>query len=282
VILKNSLAIPKLLYLLRTSQCRDNPLLRQFDDTLRTGLININNDQWLQASLPLGDCGLGMRNAEMLAPSAYLASSASTLLLQQSILPDSIWMQGDQSVASTETPVQLTKILSANTTHLKAWDRPVAIYQKNLILSRAPSDVDKARLLAAASPHSGDWLHAPPITAVGLRLSDEAIRVAVARRLGTKAYEPRTCLCGMAVDARGLYGLSFCRTGRSAPRQQRHCHLNDILWRAIKRVQMPAVKESVSHAQTGPLSCHGPEESLAWDVSILDTYAESHVGSTFN
>jgi len=74
--------------------------------------------------------------------------------------------------------------------------------------------VDKARLLAAASPHSGDWLHAPPITAVGLRLSDEAIRVAVARRLGTKAYEPRTCLCGKAVDARGLHGLSFCRTGR--------------------------------------------------------------------
>ena len=40
VILKNSLAIPKLLYLLRTSQCSDNPLLRQFDDTLRTGLIS--------------------------------------------------------------------------------------------------------------------------------------------------------------------------------------------------------------------------------------------------
>jgi len=33
VILKNSLAIPKLLYLLRISQCSDNPSLRQFDDT---------------------------------------------------------------------------------------------------------------------------------------------------------------------------------------------------------------------------------------------------------
>ena len=37
----------------------------------------------------------------------------------------------------------------------------------------------------------------------------------------------------------GLHGLS-CR--RSAPRQQRHSHLNDILWRAIKQAQMPAVK----------------------------------------
>jgi len=54
--------------------------------------------------------------------------------------------------------------------------------------------VDKARLLAAASPHSGAWLHAPPITAVGLRLPDEAIRVAVAHRLGSKACEPHTCV----------------------------------------------------------------------------------------
>jgi len=38
--------------------------------------------------------------------------------------------------------------------------------------------VDKARLLAVSSPYAGDWLHAPPITAVGLRLSDEAVRVA--------------------------------------------------------------------------------------------------------
>ena len=86
----------------------------------------------------------------MLAPSAYLASAASTLLLQQSILPDSIWMQGDQSVASTAT----------------LW--------------------------------------------TGLANS--------------KACEPHTCVCGKAVDARGLHGLS-CR--RNAPRQQRHSHLSD-------------------------------------------------------
>ena len=170
---------------------------------MQTGLItilnvDINSDQWLQASLAVGDGGLGIRRAEMLAPSAYLASAASTLLLQQSILPDSIWMQGDQSVASTETlwtGLANSSKPSQQTQHTqKAWDGPVAANQKNLILSRAPSDVDKARLLAVASPHSGDWLHAPPITAVGLRLSDEAIRVAVAHRLGSKACEPHTCM----------------------------------------------------------------------------------------
>jgi len=50
--------------------------------------------------------------------------------------------------------------------------------------------------LAAAFPHSGDWLH------VGLRLSDEA------HRLGCKACEPHTCPCGKTVVAQGVHGLS--------------------------------------------------------------------------
>ena len=41
------------------------------------------------------------------------------------------------------------------------------------------------------------------ITAVGLRLSDEAIRIAVAHRLGCKACEPHTCVCGKAVNGLG-------------------------------------------------------------------------------
>ena len=87
------------------------------------------------------------------------------------------------------------------------------------------------------------WDSAYCLRIVGLRLSDEAIRVAVAHRLGCKACEPHTCACGKAVDARGLHRLS-CR--RSAPRQQRHSHLNDIIWRAIKQAQMPPVKAAVS------------------------------------
>jgi len=74
-------------------------------------------------------------------------------------------------------------------------------------------------------------------------LSDEEIRIAVARRLGYRACEPHTCVCGKAVDqCTGLYGLA-CR--RSAPRQQCHTHLNDIIWRAMKRADIPAVKEPV-------------------------------------
>ena len=125
---------------------------------------------------------------------------------------------------------------------------------EGVVWSHATSDIDRARLLAASSPHSGDCLAAPPITSVGLRLSDEEIRIAVAHRLGCRACEPHTC----AVDARGLHGLA-CR--RSAPRQQRHSHLHDIIWRAMKRAQIPAVKEPVGlMRQDGKRpdgTCHG-------------------------
>jgi len=65
--------------------------------------VDLNDDQWLQASLPVGEGGLGIRSAQMLAPSAFLASAASTSALQQSILPDSVSLLEDQSVTSTET-----------------------------------------------------------------------------------------------------------------------------------------------------------------------------------
>ena len=58
--------------------------------------------------------------------------------------------------------------------------------------------------LADSAPHSGDWLQAPPITVIGLRLTDEMIRVAAGFRLGADTCEPHPCVCGTTVDARGL------------------------------------------------------------------------------
>ena len=83
VLLKNSLAMPKLLYLLRTADCSGNQLLEVFDSTLTAGLskvlnVDLNDDQWLQASLPVREGGLGIRRLCRDA-SAFLASAMSTL-----------------------------------------------------------------------------------------------------------------------------------------------------------------------------------------------------------
>ena len=65
VLLKNSLSMPKLLYLLITTDCNENPILTQFDAVQRSELsrslnVDFNDEQWLQASLPVQSGGLGV------------------------------------------------------------------------------------------------------------------------------------------------------------------------------------------------------------------------------
>ena len=91
VILKASLSTPKLLHIMRSSPCADHEGLERFDSLLRTGLssilnIVISDVNWIQASLPVSDGGLGICSAALLAPSAFLASAASTQDLQVKIL----------------------------------------------------------------------------------------------------------------------------------------------------------------------------------------------------
>jgi len=99
---------------------------------------------------------------------------------------------------------------------------------------------DQTRLLATTSPHSGDWLYALPLSGCGLRLDDRAVHIAVGLQLGANICEPHQCPCGATVDAKGLHGLS-CKGGSG--RSVRHHALNDLIWRALAKADMPATKE---------------------------------------
>ena len=201
----------------------------------------------------------------MLASLAFLASAAATLPLQDAILARSVHGEEDPAMRSAIlvwTKISQSPIPANALKHVqKAWDSPVtASVNQKILADQHNTSIDAARLRAVASEHAGDWLHAEPITAVGLRLSDEAIRVAVGHRLGSTTCQHHTCICGVAVDAKGLHRLS-CR--KISPRQIRHAQLNDIVWRAVKTAQYPAVKTRLEYrvltarGQTEPRSFHG-------------------------
>ena len=101
-------------------------------------------------------------------------------------------------------------------------------------------------MMAAAAEHSGDWLNALPITSCGLRLDNEAVRVAVGLRLGCSLCQPHQCPCGAMVDTRGSHALS-CRF--SAGRQARHHYVNDLIYRALVRAGVPATKEPKAYSE---------------------------------
>ena len=60
----------------------------------------------------------------------------------------------------------------------------------------------RALFLAVCCQHSGDWLFALPIASCGLKMNDEALKVAVGLRLGLDLCVPHECHCGSMVDAR--------------------------------------------------------------------------------
>ena len=135
-----------------------------------------------------------------------------------------------------------------------------------------------------SAPHSGDWLHAIPISSCGLRLDDEAVRVAVGLRLGAKLCEPHVCPCGSKVDPEGTHGLA-CR--RSSGRPTRHHVLNDMIWRSLVAAGVPSIKEPAGLLRSDGKRPDGlmqiPWQSgkcMTWDITVTDTLAESYLSTT--
>ena len=78
------------------------------------------------------------------------------------------------------------------------------------LLCDDPDDVARARLLAVMAKESGAWLHALPISTLGLRMDGNTIRVAVGVGLclDSTLCLPHACQhCSVEVDSLGLHGL---------------------------------------------------------------------------
>ncbi len=110
----------------------------------------------------------------------------------------------------------------------KLWDEAGYRVWTSQLLEEARDGACRARLLASASKESGAWLHALPVTSLGLRLDDDSVRIA---RLGVPVSGPHSCHhCEADVDAMGRHGLS-CRM--SEGRHQRHRAVNEIIQRTL-------------------------------------------------
>ena len=239
--------------------------------------------------MPVKEGGLGIRSVAVLAPSAFLASAASTHALQALLFPagfssDDFFTSkalvhwSNRGHPSSTPPCPLDRLQSS-------WDRPwIAYVQEQLALHISSDPYHKARWAACRDSISGFWLNAPPISACGLRLDDNAIRVAVGIRLGVNLCSPHVCQCGHQIDARGTHGLA-CR--KNVARQTRHAHLNDLIHRALIKAGLPSCKEPSGLLRDDgkrPDGCTlipwAGGKCLAWDVTAPDTLADSHLANT--
>ena len=293
-LLRSAFSIPKLLYILRSAPCFLSPLLARFDNVQKSLLQSICNIQlteisWLQASLPINSGGLGIRSAVMLAPSAYLASAAGSASISQAILPmdldptiptirsHALNFWGTLAGTSSSPPTGLPA------TTQKAWDLPVIEECFATILNHQCSDPrDLARLRACSQKESGAWLTAPPISALGLRMSNATIRIATCLRLGASLCTPHDCTyCGKNVDERGLHGLS-CQG--CVGRIPRHNQLNSIIKHSLSSAGLPSVLEPQGLSRSDGKRPDGMTiipwargRPLVWDATCWDSFAASNI-----
>ena len=107
--------------------------------------------------------------------------------------------------------------------------------------SNAPDDISRARLMAVFAPEVGAWLQALPISALGLRMEDETVRIAVALRLGLPLCTPHVCRqCGIRVDILAHHGLSC---NKNSGKHHRHATVNNVLYRAMASAGIPSTLE---------------------------------------
>ena len=92
LLLRNVFSLPKVLYVLCTAPCFKLSILLDLDHLQRKLLeslcnVQLDDNAWTQASLPIAAGGLGIRSFTLLAPSTFLASAAGSAHIARLILP---------------------------------------------------------------------------------------------------------------------------------------------------------------------------------------------------
>src|SRR6218665_2219955 len=126
-----------------------------------------------------------------------------------------------------------------------------------------------------------DWLSTIPVRNCSLDLSNEAIQVAIGLCLGLDLCTPHQCQCGEPVDPRCHHGL-VCR--QSAGRSARNFNVNDLVWRALTKVDTPCTKEPPGLIRANGKRPDGAAlvpwargKSIAWDFTAIHTCSASYL-----
>src|SRR6218665_4136607 len=100
------------------------------------------------------------------------------------------------------------------------WNRPLIDEDKAIVWNGCGDPLGKAILRALMAPYAGVGLQTIPLTACGLGLDNEDVRVAAGLRLGLTFCAPHRCQCGEVAEQGGHHALT-CR--RSVGRAARYC-----------------------------------------------------------
>ena len=223
-----------------------------------------------------------------LALPAFLSSAHGAAAGVKALLPEGFtgeYKELDEATEAWTDTLLNNAVQPVNKTVQALWDVPLQEKKYADLLNSQVAPAEKARLLAVASERSSDWLNAIPVPALGLKLDNESLRIAIGLRLGTAICQPHKCVnCGNMVDSTGRHGLSCKKPKGTIPRHQ---HVNDIILRALSSAQIAASKEPVGLSKNDQIRPDGltlfpwsQGKCLVWDYTCRDTLAPCHVMKT--
>ena len=185
---------------------------------------------WLQATLPVNSGGLGFRSASGLAPSAFLASADGASILMRQLLPAQLvstpYRERDSALSAWKIDLSVEISPPEASNRQKALDEPKVANLLDTLLAQCNDQVSRARLLAAGCSESGAWLNAPPVSSLGLCMSNDTVRITIGLIVGAPLCLAHECSCGTPVDEFGRHGLNY---RSSQGRSFRHQSLNNVI-----------------------------------------------------
>jgi hypothetical protein len=290
LLLRLSLAAPKLIHLMRSSDCAPAlHLLEEFDEALRIGLEGLLNSQlpaaaFQRACLPARMGGLGVRRLSDLRMPCYLTSLVSSAERVRDLLPASAVANFEEHLQEVSRSFPVPETFQGDLGRQMDVDSILCEERYRDILDEASPSL-RACMLAAREPLSFAWLHVIPNAHLGTCIDDETISCAVRYRLHVPQCQPIPCrLCEERLDALSHHALSC---PRSAGRWFRHSALNNEIAAILRKVGAPSTREpSGTHLDPTlrpdgttilPWS-HG--KFLAWDATVVDTLAPSYLRTT--
>ena len=196
--------------------------------------VNFNESSYTQAILPVSKGGIGNASVSQIALPDFLAAATGAKCALSCILPEeyvdapfekalNLWLT---KANLSEAPLDFIQ---------KHWTSPLSDTTFDQLITDL--DVENVkRLTAYQDPFGSAWLNVVPSKNLGLKLTDQQLRISLSLRLGTKVCEKHTCRCGKLVEENGHHGLSCAR---SAGRFSRHHNLNTLVKQALSSIKVP-------------------------------------------
>ena len=301
VLLRSCLALPKIVFMLRTTDTTSlKTLLHRFDSITREALSRIlgrpvSDQGWEQAKTPVCMGGLGLRAASDHGDAAYATSFSSSQSLRRKLLK-----LEENAVSASLSPALLTNIsnkLGEETdlaseyfadTNQKAVSSRIDLHNMKLLSDKTKEEgVDReiARLnsLSIKNSHAGDWLNVVPNPGLNLLLQPAEFVAALRYRLGQPVFgaDGPCPACGRPSDRLGDHALNCAWQGE---RIARHNSLRDAIHGTAVAASLAPTKEGrfLLPGQGGkPADILVPHwtggKDTAYDVTVINPLQSAEV-----